>query len=223
MKTLLSWSSGKDCAWALHTLRQQPEIELVGLLTTLNEEADRVAMHGVRHELLRAQAEAAGLPLWPVQLPWPCSNEQYQAIMATVIERARQEGVEAIAFGDLHLVEIRAYRERQMEGSGIRPIFPIWGGPQDTAALAREMVQEGLRATLVCVDTAQLSADFLGRTFDEELLADLPEGVDPCGENGEFHTFCFEGPMFSAPLPVRLGERVEKGQFHYVDLMLVGG
>jgi uncharacterized protein (TIGR00290 family) len=219
MKTLLSWSSGKDCAWALHTLRQQPEIELVGLLTTINEEADRVAMHGVRHELLRAQAEAAGLPLWPVDLPWPCSNEQYQAIMAAVVERAGGEGVQAMAFGDLHLADIRAYRERQLEGTGLQPLFPIWGGAADTPALARRMVEAGLRATLVCVDTAQLSADFLGRTFDEELLADLPDGVDPCGENGEFHTFCFAGPMFSAPLPVRLGERVEKGQFHYVDLL----
>lgn len=223
MKTLLSWSSGKDCAWALRSLRRQPEVELVGLLTTLNDEVDRVAMHGVRHELLRAQAEAAGLPLWAVPLPWPCSNEQYQAIMGEVVTRARQDGVEAMAFGDLHLADIRAYRERQLGGSGIRPLFPLWGGQADTASLAREMVHAGLRATLVCVDTAQLSADFLGRTFDEELLADLPEGVDPCGENGEFHTFCFAGPMFSAPLPVRLGERVDRGQFHYVDLLLDRG
>jgi uncharacterized protein (TIGR00290 family) len=218
-KVLLSWSSGKDSAWALHTLRQRGEVEVVGLVTTLNEAFGRVAMHGVRAELVRAQADAAGLPLWPVPLPWPCSNAEYEARMRAVIERARSEGVTAFAFGDLFLADIRAYRERQLADTGLEPLFPIWGAPADTPALARAMIAAGFRSTLTCVDPRQLPATFAGREFDSQLLADLPPGVDPCGENGEFHTFCHAGPVFERPVPVRVGEVVERDGFCFADLL----
>jgi uncharacterized protein (TIGR00290 family) len=218
-KVLLSWSSGKDSAWALHVLRLRGEVEVVGLVTTLNEAFGRVAMHGVRAELVRAQADAAGLPLWPVPLPWPCSNAEYEARMRAVVEKARSAGVTAFAFGDLFLADIRAYRERQLAGTGLAPLFPVWGTPADTPALARAMVAAGFRATLACVDPKQLDPRFVGREFDAELLADLPPGVDPCGENGEFHTFCHAGPVFARPVPVRVGDTVERDGFWFADLL----
>lgn len=221
-KVLLSWSSGKDSAWTLHALRQRGEVEVVGLVTTLNEAFGRVAMHGVRAELVRAQADAAGLPLWPVPLSWPCSNAEYEARMRAVIEKARSEGVTAFAFGDLFLADIRAYRERQLAGTGIEPLFPIWGTPADTPALAREMIAAGFRATLTCVDPRHLSPAFAGREFDGALLADLPPGVDPCGENGEFHTFCHTGPVFDRTIPVRVGDVVERDGFCFADLLPAG-
>jgi len=217
-KALLAWSSGKDSAWSLHVLREQGEVEVVGLLTTINQAYDRVAMHAVRVELLRAQAEAAGLPLWPVPIPFPCSNEQYEAAMAEALSRARRDGITAMAFGDLFLEDIRRYREERMQGTGIAPLFPLWGRP--TGALAREMIEAGLRARLTCVDPRQLAATFAGRDFDDALLADLPPSVDPCGERGEFHTFAYAGPMFSRPVPVTSGEVVERDGFVFADLLL---
>jgi len=216
-KTLLSWSSGKDSAWALHALRRDPSVELVGLLTTLNESVARVAMHAVRETLLERQAQAAGLPLRKIPLPHPCSNEAYERIMAGVIERAQGEGVEAMAFGDLFLEDIRAYRERQLDGTGLEPLFPIWGIP--THELARTMVAAGLRAHITCVDPRQLDRSFAGRIFDTDFLADLPAGVDPCGENGEFHSFATDGPMFSKRLEVQAGEVVERDGFVFADLL----
>jgi uncharacterized protein (TIGR00290 family) len=218
-RALLSWSSGKDSAWALHVLRQRQDVEVVGLVTTFNEAFGRVAMHGVRRELVQAQAEAAGLPLWPVPLPWPCSNEEYEARMRLLLGRAKSVGVTTMAFGDLYLEEIRAYRERQLCGTGIVPLFPVWGTPADTPAMARAMIASGLRATLTCVDPRRLPASFAGRDFDAELLAELPPGFDPCGENGEFHTFCYAGPMFHRPVAVRKGDVVERDGFVFADLL----
>ena len=203
MKTLLAWSSGKDSAWTLHVLRNQG-IEISALLTTLNQAADRVAMHGVRRTVLEAQAAAAGIPLWQIPLPWPCTNDDYEARMAEACRRAVAEGFDTIAFGDLFLADIRAYRERQLAGSGLTPIFPLWEIP--TPQLARDMIAGGLRARLSCVDSRQLDASFAGRDFDAALLADLPPSVDPCGENGEFHTCVYAGPMFRAPIELPPGE-----------------
>jgi len=215
-KALLSWSSGKDSAWALHVLREQGEYDVVGLLTTINEAGDRVAMHAVRTTLLESQAAAAGLPLWRVPIPSPCSDVQYEAAMAAVIGRARGAGITAVAFGDLFLADIRAYRERQLAGSGVTPLFPLWQRP--TAALAREMIAAGVRARLTCVDPRFLAADFAGRAFDDRLLRDLPVTVDPCGENGEFHTFLCAGPMLAHDVPVRVGGPVSRDGFVFVDL-----
>ncbi|MFL5306899.1 MAG: ATP-binding protein [Polyangia bacterium] len=216
-KTLLAWSSGKDSAWSLHVLRAAGEAEVVGLLTTINEAFDRVAMHAVRTELLRAQAAAAGLPLWTVPIPWPCSNAQYEAAMAAALERARRDGIEAVAFGDLFLEDIRRYREERMAPTGLKPLFPLWGRP--TAPLAREMIAGGLRARLTCVDPRNLDARFAGRDFDAALLAELPATVDPCGERGEFHTFAYEGPMFAGPIAIRSGEVVTRDGFVFADLV----
>ena len=221
-KVLLSWSSGKDSAWALHVLRQRGEVEVVGLVTTLNEAFGRVAMHGVRAELVQAQADAAGLPLCPVPLPWPCTNDEYEARIRAVVKKARSEGVTAFAFGDLFLGDIRAYRERQLAGTGLNPLFPIWGTSDDTPALAQTMIAAGLRATLACIDPRQLDPRFAGREFDSKLLADLPPGVDPCGENGEFHTFCHTGPVFDRPVPVTVGQVVEREGFCFADLLPTG-
>jgi uncharacterized protein (TIGR00290 family) len=219
MKILVSWSGGKDSAWMLHVVRRQwSQAQIVGLVTTLNECFDRIAMHGVRRELLEAQAESAGIPLWTVPLPWPCTNETYEARMRNLITKAKDLGVEAFAFGDLFLTEIRAYRERQLSGTGIEPIFPIWGIP--TQDLAREMIRAGLRARLSCVDPKQISAEFAGREFDEELLAELPATADPCGENGEFHSFVYAGPMLARQIPIVPGETVTREGFVYTDLML---
>ena len=216
-KTLLSWSSGKDSAWALHVLRARAAYDVVGLLTTISEPVQRVSMHAVRTQLLQMQADAAGLPLWPVPIPSPCSNEDYEAAMRSVLERARDAGVEAIAFGDLFLADVRAYRERQLSDSGIRPVFPLWMQP--TAELAREMIAGGLEARLTCVDPRQLGAEFAGRRFDLDLLRDLPGDVDPCGEKGEFHTFACAGPMFSRRIELSLGEIVERDGFVFADLL----
>ncbi len=217
-RVLLSWSSGKDCAWALHVLRLCPDIEVVGLLTTFNEAADRVAMHAVRRELVEAQANSVGAPLWPVMLPWPCSNEQYEAIMREAIDRAKREGVEQIAFGDLFLEDVRAYRVRMMKGTGIEPIFPVWTTHENTGELARKMLRKGMRAVITCVDPKQLPEKFAGRDFDELLLADLPPGVDPCGERGEFHTFCYDGPMFRHEIPMSVRETITRDGFVFTDL-----
>jgi uncharacterized protein (TIGR00290 family) len=216
-RILLSWSSGKDSAWALHVLRQQGKYEVVGLLTTFNQEADRVAMHAVRRELVARQAELADLPLWPVLLPWPCPNEQYESLMAQTCAKALSEGIEAIAFGDLFLQDVRAYRELQMRGTGLEPIFPIWGTP--TLELAREMISSGLQAKLTCVDTAKLNSKFAGRDFDETFLSSLPDGIDPCGENGEFHSFVYAGPMMNSAIPVTTGKILTQDGFRFVDLI----
>ncbi len=219
-RVLLAWSSGKDSAWSLHVLRRQGEVEVVGLLTTLNERHDRVAMHAVRRELLEAQARAAGLPLFVVPIPHPCPNEVYEQAMAAALERARAEAIGGVAFGDLFLEDVRRYRERQMEGTGLALHFPLWGRP--TRALAEEMLRAGLRATLTCVDPRALPASFAGRAFDRSLLDDLPAGADPCGENGEFHTFAWDGPMFAHPVPVRSGEVVHREGFVFADLLAAG-
>jgi uncharacterized protein (TIGR00290 family) len=216
-RVLLSWSSGKDSAWALHVLRQQPGIELVGLLTTLNTEFQRVAMHGTRRAVLEAQAEVAQLPLWIVPLPWPCSNEIYEQLMAEACERAIRERVNAIAFGDLFLRDIRAYRETQLKPTGLEALFPLWEIP--TGSLAREMIAGGLRAKLACVDKKQLQNSFAGRDFDVALLSDLPPEVDPCGERGEFHTCVYDGPMFTAPVNLEAGEIVDRDDFVYADFI----
>lgn len=216
-KALLSWSSGKDAAWALYVLRQLDEVEVVGLLTTTNAAFDRVAMHGVREALLEAQAEAVGLPLWKVPLPWPCSNEAYEARMAEACAQAVAAGIEVMAFGDLFLEDVRDYRIQKLTGTGLKPLFPIWN--PNTAGLAGDMVAAGLKATLVCVDPRALDASFAGRTFDAALLADLPPTVDPCGERGEFHTFAWDGPMFHHPVAVRGGEVVQREGFVFADLV----
>jgi uncharacterized protein (TIGR00290 family) len=218
-RVLLSWSSGKDSAWTLHRLRHDPDTEIVGLLTTFNETADRVAMHAVRRALVEAQAAAAGVPLWPVYLPMPCPNEAYESRMRIAVEHARDRGVTHVAFGDLFLEDIRAYRIRQLSGSGIEPLFPLWGSPADTPALAQAMVGGGLRAVVTCVDPRQLAAAFAGRYYDAAFLAELPSTVDPCGERGEFHTFCFAGPMFDAPIPVRVGETIHREGFCFTDVL----
>jgi uncharacterized protein (TIGR00290 family) len=216
-KTLLSWSTGKDAAWALHCLRQDAMIEVVGLVSTINAAAARVAMHGVRRELLDAQAAATGLPLFVLPLPSPCSNQVYEDIMATFVASQVAAGVEAIAFGDLFLADVRRYRENALAGSGMRAIFPLWGLP--TAPLARAMLAAGLEAYISCVDPARLPARFAGRSFDLDLLAELPAGVDPCGERGEFHSFACAGPMFDQRLAVTPGERMLRDGFIYCDLL----
>jgi uncharacterized protein (TIGR00290 family) len=215
-RILLSWSSGKDSAWSLHVLRQRGEYEVVGLLTTFNEVADRVAMHAVRRELVALQSTAAGLPLWAVPLPWPCSNEQYQSLMAQTCAKAVSEGIEGVAFGDLFLEDVRAYREKQMAGTGLTPIFPVWGLP--THALAEEMIAAGVRAKLTCVDTTKLDRSFVGREFDRALLSELPDEVDPCGERGEFHSFVYAGPMLDRILPISVGAIIVRDQFVFADL-----
>lgn len=214
-RILLSWSSGKDSAWTLHMLRRAAGLEVCGLLTTLNAEFDRVAMHGTRRSVLEAQARAAELPLWIVPLPWPCSNEQYEARMADVCRKAVAEGIEAVAFGDLFLADVRAYRERQLAPTGLRPLFPLWEIP--TAALAQEMIAGGLHARLSCVDSKQLDPRFAGREYDADLLRELPPTVDPCGERGEFHTCVYAGPMFDAPVALERGETVERDGFAFAD------
>jgi uncharacterized protein (TIGR00290 family) len=213
---LLSWSSGKDSAWALHLLSQRSDVRIAGLLTTFNSAADRVAMHAVRRSLAAAQAERIGAPLWPVELPWPCSNAAYEEIMRKVIARAVAEGIDAMAFGDLFLEDIRAYRERQLEGTGLEPLFPVWKIP--TRQLALDMIAAGVKAKLTCVDPSKLDKSFAGRDFDLEFLRDLPEHIDPCGENGEFHTFVYEAPVFATPIDIRVGEIVERDGFVFADV-----
>lgn len=217
-KTWLSWSSGKDSAWALQVLRQSGEYEVSGLFTTINAEFERVAMHAVRVELLRQQAQAVGLPLHLIEIPYPCSNEQYAAVMTDFMAHASNEAVRCMAFGDLYLQDVRSYREERMQGSGIEPVFPLWGRP--THALLEEMLAGGLRACLTCVDPRVLPAAFAGRELTSELLASLPSGIDPCGENGEFHTFVFDGPMFAYPLDIEMGEVVTRDGFVFADCSL---
>jgi len=218
MKILVSWSTGKDSAWMLHTLRQQHPGAVAGLLTTTNEAFDRVAMHAVRRELLQAQADATGLPLHVVPLPWPCSNEQYETIMNTAVEGFVRASFTHVAFGDLFLEDVRRYREERLSGSGLEPLFPIWK-TKPTTDLALDMVDAGLRATLTCVNPKQLDRSFAGRTFDQSLIDDLPAGVDPCGENGEFHSFAHTGPMFNHPIAVRVGEIVDRDGYVFADLL----
>ncbi|HZD95883.1 MAG TPA: ATP-binding protein [Candidatus Sulfotelmatobacter sp.] len=216
-KVLLSWSSGKDSAWALHVLQQQGEYEIAGLLTTINSAFDRVAMHGTRRELLEMQARAAGLPLIKLPLPWPCSNLDYEAAMKRLCDQAVADGISAIAFGDLYLTDVRSYRETQLKGTGLEPLFPIWQIP--THKLAREMIRSGLRAKLVCVDPKQIDPEFIGRDFDEKFLDELPPGADPCGENGEFHSFVYDGPMFGRQIAIVAGEKVQRDGFWYCDVL----
>jgi uncharacterized protein (TIGR00290 family) len=216
-KLLLSWSSGKDSAWALHRLRQGDAFEVVGLVTTVNQSFQRVAMHAVREVLLERQAASAGLPLWKVPIPHPCSNDRYAEAMTDLLERGRRAGVSAMAFGDLFAEEIRRYREEQLEGRGIEPLFPLWGLP--TAELAREMVDAGLGARITCLDPRRMPRSFAGREFDTDLLGELPDGVDPCGEHGEFHTFAHRGPMFRTPIAVKPGEINERDGFVFADLL----
>ncbi len=218
MKILVSWSSGKDSAWMLHVIRSQGLGEPGALLTTINQSASRVAMHAVRTEVLEAQADAAGLPLMTVPIPHPCPNEVYEAQMSAAIAKAKAEGFTHVAFGDLFLDDIRRYREERMKGTGLTPMFPLWLRPTD--ALAREMLGGGLEAFLTCVDPRILPASFAGRRFDAALLADLPPGIDPCGERGEFHTCTVAGPMFSRRIDVAPGAVVERDGFVFADLRM---
>ena len=216
MKVLVSWSSGKDSAWMLHVLKQDPSIEIGGLLTTMNEQFDRVAMHAVRRHLLEAQAIAAGVPLRTVQLPWPCTNEQYEDRMRVAVSQAVAEGFTHVAFGDLFLEDVRRYREDKLAGTGLTPLFPIWGIPTDQ--LAVQMVESGLRSVLTCVNPKHLDRSFAGRQFDRALLGDLPAGVDKCGERGEFHSFAWDGPMFERPVAIQVGEVVDRDGFVFADV-----
>jgi uncharacterized protein (TIGR00290 family) len=217
-RTLLSWSSGKDSAWSLHTLRQQGVYEVVGLLTTINAAFDRVAMHGTRTSVLRAQAAAAGMPLTEVPLPWPCSNQQYEAAMRDACAAAVRDGIECMAFGDLYLEDVRRYREERLAGTGIAPVFPLWG--RDTHALVHEMLDGGLRARITCVDPRKLPASFAGRELDASLLTELPPGTDPCAENGEFHTCAYAGPMFAEPISLAPGVVEQHDDFVFADFIL---
>ena len=212
----MSWSSGKDSTLALHTARADLDLDVSALLVTVNAEADRVAMHAVRRTLVEAQAERLGLPLRVVELPSPCPNDVYETLMATEMAEATAAGVDHVIFGDPFLADVRAYREQALDGSGIAPIFPLWERPTDH--LAREMLAAGIRAVLTCVDPTQLAAEFAGRQFDDDLLRDLPPTVDPCGERGEFHTFVYDGPGFSAPIDIEVGEVVERGGFVFCDV-----
>jgi len=217
MSTWLSWSTGKDSAWSLHALRARQDVEVTGLFTTFNAAFDRVAMHAVRRRLVEAQAAATGLDLHVIDLPHPCPDAEYERIMGAFVARARAAGVEAMAFGDLFLADIRAYRERRLAGTGIVPLFPLWG--RDTHALAREMIDGGLLAHVTCVDPGRLDRSFAGRRFDRAFLVDLPAGVDPCGENGEFHTFVSAGPMLRSAVAVRPGDVTERDGFVFADLV----
>jgi len=216
-KVLLSWSSGKDSAWTLHLLRQNPEVEVVALLTSFNAEANRVAMHAVRRALVETQAARIGIPLWAVDLPWPCSNVEYEDRMRAVCQRASTENITAVAFGDLFLQDIRDYRERQLQETGLEPLFPVWQIP--TEQLGRHMIAAGLKAKITCVDPSKLEKGFAGRDYDLDLLRALPAGVDPCGENGEFHTFVYDAPVFASAIGVETGEIIERDGFVFADVV----
>jgi len=215
-KVLVSWSSGKDSAWMAHVLRQRGDVQLAGLLTTVNVAAQRVAMHAVRTDVLEAQAAALDLPLWPIPIPSPCPNEVYERAMAAAVARAVAEGFTHVAFGDLFLEDVRRYREERLEGTGLTPMFPLFGA--DTAQLAREMIAGGLRARISCLNPKVLDRRFAGREFDADLLAELPRDVDPCGERGEFHTCAYDGPMFSRPVLIDTGITIERDGFVFTDL-----
>lgn len=215
-RTFISWSTGKDSAWATYQLQKDPTVTLEGILCTVNGEHQRTAMHAVRLELLRAQASALGLPLTIIEIPYPCCNDQYTAIMSQATEKLRNDGIEFLSFGDIHLEDIRQYRVDNLSGTGIEPIFPLWH--RDTKVLAKEIVESSLRAIITCIDPKKLDRRFAGREYDQTFLDDLPEGVDPCGENGEFHSFVFDGPMFESSIKVELGETVERDGFVFTDL-----
>jgi uncharacterized protein (TIGR00290 family) len=214
----MSWSSGKDSAMALHVARTQLGLDVRSLLVTMNADADRIAMHAVRRELLGAQAQRLGLPVHVVEIPSPCPNEVYEAAMSSALAVARDADVGQMVFGDLFLEDVREYRETRLAGTGVTPVFPLWGSPTDR--LARDMLGAGLRAVLTCVDPTVLPPEFVGRSFDERLLAELPVGVDPCGERGEFHSFVWDAPGFSSPIDVEPGEVVERDGFVFCDIAL---
>ncbi|MGA8492186.1 MAG: ATP-binding protein [Terriglobales bacterium] len=218
-KVALSWSSGKDSTWTLHLLRQRPDLQVAALITTFNSQAGRVAMHAVRRALVEEQAQRTGLPLWAIELPWPCSNEEYEERMRALCQRATAEGISAVAFGDLFLQDVRDYRVQQLRGSGIEPLFPVWQIPTDQ--LSREMIAAGVKAKITCIDPAKLAKSFAGQDYDLRLLQTLPPGIDPCGENGEFHTFVYDAPVFSRPIEVRSGEVIEHDGFVFADLLPV--
>jgi uncharacterized protein (TIGR00290 family) len=218
IKCLISWSSGKDSAWTVHLLRQRADVEIGGLLTTINEPAQRVAMHAVRVDVLEAQAAALELPLWQIPIPSPCPNDVYESAMAAAVQRAIAEGFTHIAFGDLFLEDIRRYREEKLAGTGLTPLFPLFGA--DTSVLARDMIAAGLRARITCVNPKVLDRRFAGREFDASLLAELPPTIDPCGERGEFHTCAYDGPMFSRPIPIETGVTLERDGFVFTDLTI---
>ncbi|MFQ3229240.1 ATP-binding protein [Reinekea sp.] len=217
-RTFISWSTGKDSAWATYQLQSDPTVKLEGILCTVNGEHQRTAMHAVRLELLRAQAEQLALPLKIIEIPYPCSNEQYTEIMSQATEQLRVDGIEYLSFGDLYLEDIRQYRIDNLQGTGIAPIFPLW--MRDTKGLASEIVNSGLRAIITCIDPKKLDASFAGREYDQSFLDDLPEGVDPCGENGEFHSFVFAGPMFKSCISIEVGETVARDGFVFADLLI---
>lgn len=216
-KAVVAWSSGKDCAFAHYIAHQSGAYDIIALFTTTNQEFDRVAMHGTRNSLLQKQAEALGLELISVPLPFPCSNEQYEDRMKNATDKLIALGIEVMIFGDLFLEDIRAYRENQLQGSGIQPVFPIWG--RDTSKLVREMIDTGFDVRVVTCDPSKLDAGFAGRQLDAAFLADLPEGIDPCGENGEFHSAVVNGPLFKAPISVTWGTHVIRDGFAYADLI----
>ena len=216
-KTLLSWSSGKDSAWALHVLRQQHDIEVVGLFCTFNKKFERGAMHAVRNELICQQAESIGLPLQLIPIPDPCSDFEYKRIMANFIEQVKSQGIDCIAFGDLFLEEVRSYRETSLAETGITPLFPLWGISSNE--LSKKMVNSGLRAIITCIDPKFLPADFAGHEYDSTFLEQIPDAIDPCGEKGEFHSFAYDGPMFTNKLNISVGETVTRDGFVYTDLL----
>lgn len=216
-KAVVAWSSGKDCAFAHYTAHQSGDYDIIALFTTTNEAFDRVAMHGTRNSLLQKQADALGLNLISVPLPFPCSNEQYEDRMKRATDTLIDLGIDVMIFGDLFLQDIRTYRENQLNGSGIRPVFPIWG--RDTGQLAREMIKTGFDIRVVTCDPSKLDPSFAGRQFDAAFLADLPDDIDPCGENGEFHSAVVNGPLFNRPIPVAWGEHVIRDGFAYADLI----
>ncbi|GMQ75742.1 MAG: ATPase [Gammaproteobacteria bacterium] len=216
-KTMLSWSSGKDSAWTLHVMRQDPDIAIDGLFSTINQEFDRVSMHAVRVALLQQQSDSIGLPIQLIPIPYPCSDADYAKIMSGFVKREIERGVECFAFGDLYLEDIREYREKSLSGSGIGPIFPIWGS--DTRVLSATMLESGLRAQITCVDPSQLAPEFCGREYDASFLRDLPPDVDPCGEKGEFHSFAFDGPMFGHEINIKIGETTTRDKFVFTDLL----
>lgn len=215
-KLWMSWSTGKDSAYALFEITKSADYEVAGLFTTVTADYERVSMHSTREALLRRQAEMLGLPLEIVRIPARCDNEIYERKMRELVEKARAAGVSAMGFGDLYLEDIRKYRERLLEGTGIEPVFPLWG--KSTKELAQEMLTAGIGAVLTCVDSSKLPASFSGRFFDEQTIRDFPSDVDPCGENGEFHTFVFASPSFRSPIPVRVGERVQRDEFVFSDV-----
>jgi uncharacterized protein (TIGR00290 family) len=214
---LLAWSSGKDSAWALHLLKQRDNVRISALVTTFNRAANRVAMHAVCRDLVEAQAERIGVPLWPVELPWPCSNKEYEEIMRGVCQRAVVEGIQAVAFGDLFLEDVRGYRERQLHGTGLEPLFPVWAIP--TRQLALDMIAAGVKARVTCVDPSKIDKSYAGRDFDLAFVNSLPEHIDPCGENGEFHTFVHDSPVFARRIDVQIGDVVERDGFVFADVI----